>query len=168
MVEKFDAIIIGTGQSGPSIAQRMTQEGLKTAIIERKLFGGTCVNVGCIPTKALVASASLPSVIEPILVGSTMTADVLDDDLMYAHDLGLAFQIADDLLDVEGTVEETGKAVGKDESAGKATFVGILGRERAHAQANLLADQAIEHLAIFDDKADLLRTTARFVVVRRS
>lgn len=57
MAEKFDAIIIGTGQSGPSLAQRMTQEGLKTAIIERQLFGGTCVNVGCIPTKALVASA---------------------------------------------------------------------------------------------------------------
>ncbi len=57
MTEKFDAIIIGTGQAGPSLAQRMTQEGMKTAIIERKLFGGTCVNVGCIPTKALVASA---------------------------------------------------------------------------------------------------------------
>jgi len=57
MSEKFDAIIIGTGQAGPAMAQRMTQEGLKTAIIERKLFGGTCVNVGCIPTKALVASA---------------------------------------------------------------------------------------------------------------
>jgi pyruvate/2-oxoglutarate dehydrogenase complex dihydrolipoamide dehydrogenase (E3) component len=57
MAEKFDAIIIGTGQAGPSLAQRMTREGMKTAIIERKLFGGTCVNVGCIPTKALVASA---------------------------------------------------------------------------------------------------------------
>ena len=57
MTEKFDAIIIGTGQSGPAMAQRMTQAGKKTAIIERKLFGGTCVNVGCIPTKALVASA---------------------------------------------------------------------------------------------------------------
>jgi pyruvate/2-oxoglutarate dehydrogenase complex dihydrolipoamide dehydrogenase (E3) component len=57
MSEKFDAIIIGTGQAGPSMAQRMTQEGLKVAIVERKLFGGTCVNVGCIPTKALVASA---------------------------------------------------------------------------------------------------------------
>ncbi|MGY8992063.1 MAG: FAD-dependent oxidoreductase [Rhodospirillales bacterium] len=55
--EKFDAIIIGTGQAGPSVAQRMTGEGLKTAIIERNLFGGTCVNVGCIPTKTLVASA---------------------------------------------------------------------------------------------------------------
>ena len=57
MTEKFDAVIIGTGQAGPSLAQRMTQAGMKTAIIERKLFGGTCVNVGCIPTKALVASA---------------------------------------------------------------------------------------------------------------
>ena len=57
MSKKFDAIIIGTGQAGPSLAARMTREGMKTAIIERKLFGGTCVNVGCIPTKALVASA---------------------------------------------------------------------------------------------------------------
>ena len=57
MAEKFDAIIIGTGQAGPSLAARMTREGMKTAIIERKLFGGTCVNVGCIPTKTLVASA---------------------------------------------------------------------------------------------------------------
>jgi pyruvate/2-oxoglutarate dehydrogenase complex dihydrolipoamide dehydrogenase (E3) component len=57
MAEKFDAIIIGTGQAGPSLAARMTQEGMKTAIVERKRFGGTCVNVGCIPTKALIASA---------------------------------------------------------------------------------------------------------------
>ena len=57
MAEKFDAIIIGTGQSGPALAARLTKEGMKTAIIERKLFGGTCVNVGCIPTKTLVASA---------------------------------------------------------------------------------------------------------------
>jgi pyruvate/2-oxoglutarate dehydrogenase complex dihydrolipoamide dehydrogenase (E3) component len=57
MAKEFDAIIIGTGQSGPSLAERMTREGMKVAIIERKLFGGTCVNVGCIPTKALVASA---------------------------------------------------------------------------------------------------------------
>ena len=57
MAERYDAIIIGAGQSGPSLAARLTQEGLKAAIIERKLFGGTCVNVGCIPTKTLVASA---------------------------------------------------------------------------------------------------------------
>ena len=55
--QKFDAIVIGTGQSGPSLAARLVAEGMKTAIIERKLFGGTCVNVGCIPTKTMVASA---------------------------------------------------------------------------------------------------------------
>ncbi|MEC8369641.1 MAG: farnesyl diphosphate synthase [Pseudomonadota bacterium] len=86
----------------------------------------------------------------------------------YAHDLGLAFQIADDLLDVEGSVEEVGKAVNKDEDAGKATFVSILGAERARSQANRLVVQAIDHLAIFGEKADLLRQAARFVVERKN
>jgi len=57
MTKNYDAIIIGTGQSGPALAARLNKEGLKTAIIERKLVGGTCVNVGCTPTKALVGSA---------------------------------------------------------------------------------------------------------------
>jgi pyruvate/2-oxoglutarate dehydrogenase complex dihydrolipoamide dehydrogenase (E3) component len=57
MSQQFDAIVIGTGQAGPPLAGRLNSEGLKTAIIERKLVGGTCVNVGCIPTKTLVASA---------------------------------------------------------------------------------------------------------------
>ncbi|MDN0073879.1 FAD-containing oxidoreductase [Crenobacter sp. SG2303] len=57
MTTRFDAIIIGTGQAGPSLAARLSGAGMKVAIIERKSFGGTCVNTGCIPTKALVASA---------------------------------------------------------------------------------------------------------------
>jgi pyruvate/2-oxoglutarate dehydrogenase complex dihydrolipoamide dehydrogenase (E3) component len=57
MAEQFDAIVIGTGQAGPPLAVRLAAAGRKTAIIERKLFGGTCVNVGCIPTKTLIASA---------------------------------------------------------------------------------------------------------------
>ncbi len=57
MTRKYDAIIVGTGQSGPSLAGRLAGAGIKVAIIERKLFGGTCVNTGCIPTKTLVASA---------------------------------------------------------------------------------------------------------------
>ncbi len=57
MSEHYDAIVIGTGQAGPSLAVRLAQAGRKTAIIERKRFGGTCVNNGCIPTKALIASA---------------------------------------------------------------------------------------------------------------
>jgi farnesyl diphosphate synthase len=85
----------------------------------------------------------------------------------YAHDLGLAFQIADDLLDVEGSPDQTGKPVGQDAAAGKATFVSILGVERARAQAELLVDQAVAHLDIFDANTELLRQTARFVVERR-
>jgi pyruvate/2-oxoglutarate dehydrogenase complex dihydrolipoamide dehydrogenase (E3) component len=57
MTTQFDAIIIGTGQAGPFLAQRLTAAGWKVAIVERKLFGGTCVNTGCIPTKTMVASA---------------------------------------------------------------------------------------------------------------
>jgi pyruvate/2-oxoglutarate dehydrogenase complex dihydrolipoamide dehydrogenase (E3) component len=57
MSERFDAIVIGTGQAGPALCARLDKEGLKTALIERSLIGGTCVNVGCIPTKTLVASA---------------------------------------------------------------------------------------------------------------
>ena len=57
MATKYDAIIIGTGQAGPSLAVRLADTGMKVAIIERKRFGGTCVNNGCIPTKTLVASA---------------------------------------------------------------------------------------------------------------
>ncbi len=64
MTAKFDAIIIGTGQAGPSLAQRMTREGMETAIIERKLFGGTCVNVSAKgqkrPFKARQARSAVP------------------------------------------------------------------------------------------------------------
>ncbi len=62
MAERFDAIVVGTGQAGPALAARMDREGLRTAVIERKLFGGTCVNVGCIPTKTMVASARAAAV----------------------------------------------------------------------------------------------------------
>src|SRR3954467_668901 len=57
MSERFDAIVIGAGQAGPALCARLDKEGLKTALIERNILGGTCVNTGCIPTKTLIASA---------------------------------------------------------------------------------------------------------------
>ncbi len=86
----------------------------------------------------------------------------------YAHDLGLAFQIADDLLDVEGSANETGKPVRADAAAGKATFVSILGVDRARAQAELLVRQAVAHLELFEQRAELLREAAQFVITRRT
>jgi farnesyl diphosphate synthase len=84
----------------------------------------------------------------------------------YARDVGLAFQIADDLLDVEGDEELAGKALKKDEAKGKATFVSLMGVERARGQAGMLVDQAVAHLASFGPEADLLRTIARYAVER--
>ncbi|MEO0394091.1 MAG: polyprenyl synthetase family protein [Pseudomonadota bacterium] len=86
----------------------------------------------------------------------------------YAHDLGLAFQIADDLLDIEGDEETVGKPTGRDEDANKATFVSILGPEKARSQATLLSQQAAQHLKRFEDSADMLNQIARFVVERNN
>ena len=84
----------------------------------------------------------------------------------YANNLGLAFQITDDLLDAEGTREATGKTVHKDQKAGKATFVSCLGIPQAKSQAAQLAKQAVEHLAVFGERARLLSDLASFVVNR--
>ena len=84
----------------------------------------------------------------------------------YARNIGLAFQIADDLIDHSGDESAAGKPTGKDAHAGKATFVSLLGEERARQQASFLVEQAIEHLSDHGDEADLLRAIARFAIER--
>jgi farnesyl diphosphate synthase len=86
----------------------------------------------------------------------------------YAAALGLAFQIADDILDVTGDAAKTGKAVGKDADAGKATFVSLLGLEGARARAVALVDEACAHLSPFGPAADLMKAAARFTIARES
>lgn len=84
----------------------------------------------------------------------------------YARDIGLAFQIADDLLDVEGDEGKAGKALRKDEEQGKQTFVTLMGVDAARRQASMLVDQAGAHLASYGNDASLLVELARFVVKR--
>jgi farnesyl diphosphate synthase len=88
--------------------------------------------------------------------------------LGYARDLGLAFQIVDDLLDFHATPEQLGKPTGQDAAAGKATFVGLLGPGAARARAEKLVAGACARLEIFSEKADFLRQTATFVLERRN
>jgi farnesyl diphosphate synthase len=84
----------------------------------------------------------------------------------YARDVGLAFQITDDLIDHSGNEAAAGKRTGKDARAGKATFVSLLGADRARRQAQLLVDQAIDHLSGHGEEADMLREIARFAIER--
>ncbi len=85
----------------------------------------------------------------------------------FGRDLGAAFQIADDVLDAIGTTEGIGKTVGKDEAAGKATLVALMGVDRAQSHAELLAHQAAQHLEGFGPEADRLRALTDFVVARK-
>ena len=84
----------------------------------------------------------------------------------YARNIGLAFQITDDLIDHSGNEATAGKRTGKDAKAGKATFVSLLGPDRARQQARVLVEQAIDHLSDHGEEADMLRAIARFAIER--
>jgi farnesyl diphosphate synthase len=86
----------------------------------------------------------------------------------YADKVGLAFQIADDILDVESSPEQLGKATQKDADAGKATFIDLFGLDGARQKASALADEACDALAPYGDKAAILRDAARFIVERKN
>jgi farnesyl diphosphate synthase len=138
--QMIDMLAEGESLDGPSVTRL---QALKTGrLIQFSAEAGAILGRAALPQRHLLAA--------------------------YGRDLGAAFQIADDLLDTEGSTEETGKTAGKDAAAGKATMVAILGVDRARAQAELLARQAASHLDGFGDRAALLRALASFAVARRN
>lgn len=100
------------------------------------------------------------------LVGPRMAEEEREPLSIYGNALGLAFQIADDVLDVTGDAAVVGKAVGKDQAAGKATFVSLLGLDGAKSRAAALVEEACDALSPYGDDAEALKEAARFVIAR--
>lgn len=115
----------------------------------------------------LKTGALIEYAVEAACIMARLPAEARTPYRGYARNIGLAFQIADDLIDHAGDPHAAGKRTGKDAEAGKATFVSVLGPERAEQQARFLVSQAIEHLAEHGSEADLLRALARFSIERK-
>ena len=155
-VELVKALALASGTSGMAGGQMMDLEAEKTSFdlptVTRLQQLKTGALIGfCVDAAAIMAR--IPPEGRTRLHG-------------YARDIGLAFQIADDLLDVEGDAALAGKALGKDAAAGKETFVSLLGVDRAREQGHLLIEQAKAHLHGFGPEADLLRAIADYIVER--
>ncbi|HWU92749.1 MAG TPA: farnesyl diphosphate synthase [Sphingomicrobium sp.] len=114
----------------------------------------------------LKTGALIEYAVEAACIMNKLPTDARTPYRGYARNIGLAFQIADDLIDHSGDEAAAGKPTGRDAYAGKATFVSLLGPERARQQAALLVSQAIEHLGDHGSEADLLRAIARFAIER--
>jgi farnesyl diphosphate synthase len=114
----------------------------------------------------LKTGALIEYAVEAACIMTKMPIDARTPYRGYARNIGLAFQIADDLIDHSGDAKAAGKPTGRDANAGKATFVSLLGEERARQQAGFLVNQAVEHLSGHGSEADLLRAIARFAIER--
>ena len=114
----------------------------------------------------LKTGALIEYAVEAACIMTKMPVDARTPYRGYARNIGLAFQIADDLIDHSGDAVAAGKPTGKDANAGKATFVSLLGEARARQQAGFLVEQAVEHISGHGGEADLLRAIARFAVER--
>jgi farnesyl diphosphate synthase len=144
------------GPSGMAGGQMMDIEAEKTSFDLQ-----TVTRLQALKTGALIACS-----VESGAILGRLAPEARTPLRGYAHDLGLAFQIADDILDVEGDEATTGKKLRKDGEAGKETFLSLLGLPRAREQARMLVDQAIQHLQSYGPEADLLRDIARFTLER--
>lgn len=155
-IELVKALALSSGPAGMAGGQMMDLEA------EKQSFDlATVTRLQQLKTGALIAFC-----VDAAAIMARIPADARTSLHGYARDIGLAFQIADDLLDVEGDAVLAGKAVGKDAAAGKETFVSLLGLERAREQGRLLVEQAKAHLHGFGTEADLLRAIADYIVER--
>ena len=155
-VELVKALALASGPAGMAGGQMMDLEA------ERTRFDlATVTRLQNLKTGALIAFC-----VEAAAIMARLPHDARNRLHGYARDIGLAFQIADDLLDVEGDATIAGKALGKDAAAGKETFVSLLGVEPARERAQMLVAQAKTHLHNHGAEADLLRAIADYIVER--
>jgi farnesyl diphosphate synthase len=154
--ELVQALASASGHNGMAGGQMMDMAAAGTALDVRAVTRLQQLKTGALLSAAVEMGAILGKV--PEEGRAHLRA--------YARDIGLAFQIADDLLDHEGDEAKAGKALRKDADRGKATFVSLMGAEQARQQAQALSEQAVGHLASHGEEADLLRQLARFVVER--
>ncbi|MCI4588866.1 polyprenyl synthetase family protein [Sphingobium sp. BYY-5] len=155
-IELVKALATASGPAGMAGGQMMDMEAENT-----RFDLATVTRLQNLKTGALIAFC-----VDAAAIMARLPHDARTRLHGYARDIGLAFQIADDLLDVEGDADLAGKALGKDAAAGKETFVSLLGVERAREQAHMLVDQAKTHLHGHGAEADLLRAIADYIVER--
>lgn len=155
-VDLIKALALASGPAGMAGGQMMDLEAEKT-----RFDLATVTRLQHLKTGALITFC-----VESAAIMARLPQDARIGLHGYARDIGLAFQIADDLLDVEGDPALAGKALGKDAAAGKETFISLLGIDRARDQAHLLVDQAKAHLHGYGREADLLRAIADYIVER--
>jgi farnesyl diphosphate synthase len=155
-IDLVRALALASGPAGMAGGQMMDLEAEKA-----RFDLATVTRLQNLKTGALIAFC-----VEAAAIMARIPVEARTGLHGYARDIGLAFQIADDLLDVEGDADLAGKALGKDAAAGKETFVSLLGVDRARAQAHMLVDQAKAHLHGYGAEADLLRAIADYIVGR--
>ena len=155
-IDLVRALALASGPAGMAGGQMMDLEAEKA-----RFDLATVTRLQNLKTGALIAFS-----VEAAAIMARIPVEARTGLHGYARDIGLAFQIADDLLDVEGDADLAGKALGKDAAAGKETFVSLLGVDRARAQAHMLVDQAKAHLHGYGAEADLLRAIADYIVGR--
>ena len=155
-VELVKALAVASGPAGMAGGQMMDLEAEKASFDL-----ATVTRLQQLKTGALIAFC-----VDAAAIMARIPPEARTSLYGYARDIGLAFQIADDLMDVEGDAAVAGKKLGKDAAAGKETFVSLLGIDRARDQARMLVDQAKAHLHGFGGEADLLRAIADYIVER--